>query len=697
MAVNLSPVGGAAAQFFTNDGVPLAGGKLYTYLAGTTTPTPTYTTSAGTIYHTNPIILDSAGRVPSGGEIWITDTLSYKFVLKDSTDVLIATYDNIVGINSNYLSYTSQQYLATATSGQTVFNLPFSYTPGTNSISVYVDGVNQYGPGAQYAYVETDADTVTFNVGLHLGAEVKFTATQQQSAGVVDASQVTYDPPFAGSVATNVEAKLEQYVSVKDFGATGDGATDDTAAIQAAIDSLPVRGGGVYFPSGIYVVGSAVTINKPGVYFGDGYATNIRTTSATANTFTIDAEQVHVKNMRFTTSVAKTAGHFVNAIAAADRFTLSNFSMYSPFIGVRVGPNTNTIIENGSIFNAEASTGIAVFIEGATNATVRSIVATNTTKILAGVQVAEATNLVLDDIEADDCEYGLHLTAATGVTVSFVSVANSFFDDCTRGVFADAAGGNITRVTLDTCQVSNSSDAGVRMVTSSSGAISGVRLDKCQIFSNAANGVTLADSGVGNVRITNCNITDNTLSGVIADADVTSFSIQNCRIGTNGAYGVRVLSGTGNQIIVTGNDLRGNTTANLSILATGDNIIIDNNLGANEAWTGYTPVVTAGTGTFTTLGTVVGRYQKIGKQLFITLSIPITTNGSAASNILVGLPSGMTAASDCVIVGKEVTAGLQLQGVIFAAGTTFSVVRYDNSYPGNDGYRLVLTGVIEVN
>jgi hypothetical protein len=262
MAVNLSPVGGVAAQFFNNSGsAVLTGGKLYTYAAGTTTPAATYTTSQGNVPWTNPVVLDAAGRVPGSGEIWLTDGIIYKFVLKDSNDVLIATYDNITGINSNSVSYTNQQEIVTATAGQTVFNLGISYQPATNSLSVFVDGVNQYGPGAQYSYVETDANTVTFNSGLHVGAEVKFTTTQQQGAGAVDAAQVSYDPPFTGSVATNVEAKLAQIVSVVDFGAVGDGVTDDTAAIQAAIDT----GNAIYFPrpSAYYNIGSDVTIDVP--------------------------------------------------------------------------------------------------------------------------------------------------------------------------------------------------------------------------------------------------------------------------------------------------------------------------------------------------------------------------------------------------------------------------------------------------
>jgi hypothetical protein len=136
MAVFLSPVGGAAAQFFTNSGVILSGGKLYTYAAGTTTPKVTYTSFSGNTAHTNPIILDSAGRVP-GGEIWLL-TPPYKFALYTSTDVLIATYDNISGIGA--VAYQVQNF--TGTGSQIVFTLSSS-SLGENFTSVYINGVYQ--------------------------------------------------------------------------------------------------------------------------------------------------------------------------------------------------------------------------------------------------------------------------------------------------------------------------------------------------------------------------------------------------------------------------------------------------------------------------------------------------------------------------------------------------------------------------
>jgi len=98
MTVNLSPVAGAGWQFFDSDGVPLSGGELYTYAAGTTTPQTTYTSSTGLTANTNPIGLNSAGRVSGSNEVWLTSTLVYKFILKTSTGVQVFSADDISGM-----------------------------------------------------------------------------------------------------------------------------------------------------------------------------------------------------------------------------------------------------------------------------------------------------------------------------------------------------------------------------------------------------------------------------------------------------------------------------------------------------------------------------------------------------------------------------------------------------------------------
>jgi hypothetical protein len=323
MAVNLSPVFGVAGQLFDDNGNPLAGGKIFTYLAGTTTPTATYTSSAGNIAHTNPIVLDGAGRVPSG-EIWLTDGITYKFVVQDSANNLIGTYDNLTGINSNFVAFTNSQEIQTATAGQTVFNLTtMQYAPGTNSLTVFVDGVNQYGPGAQFAYIETDSDTVTFVSGLHVGASVKFTTSQLNSSGATDACQVSYTPPFTNAVATSVCDKLEQYVSVKDFGAVGDGSTDDTAAIQDAVDSGQKD---IYFPDGIYVV-TSVSITNPIRLFGN--ATVKKSTVTGTAMFDIASNDVEIDGLTFhgasVDTLIPTANTADNAIQVSGTSTPTQF------------------------------------------------------------------------------------------------------------------------------------------------------------------------------------------------------------------------------------------------------------------------------------------------------------------------------------------------------------------------------------
>jgi len=187
MTVNLSPIGGAAQQFFDNNGVILSGGKIYTYAAGTTTPQTTYTSVTGTTPHANPIILDSAGRVP-GGEIWLTAGVAYKFAIYTSLDILLGTYDNINGYNDAEELRLSLANADDPTKGD-----------------------------ALIGFRQSDA----------LGN-------------------------LPDTVDRTVHEKLQELVSVKDFGAVGDGVANDYAAIQAACDTgLPVT-----FPKGIYNFGT---------------------------------------------------------------------------------------------------------------------------------------------------------------------------------------------------------------------------------------------------------------------------------------------------------------------------------------------------------------------------------------------------------------------------------------------------------
>jgi hypothetical protein len=210
MSVNLSLLAGAGAQFFTNSGVPLAGGLLYTYAAGTTTPTVTYTSNTGATPNSNPIVLDSAGRVIE--EIWLTTGSTYKFILESSTFVQIWSKDNI---------------------------------PGANDPTALND----------------------------FKAELANTSNPALGDALVGFRQSDSGGNLAGSVGRTVHQKLQEYVSVKDFGAIGDGVTDDTLAFNSAISfsSSSTNGVGITIPRGTYRITAALnTITKPLNWAGEG-------------------------------------------------------------------------------------------------------------------------------------------------------------------------------------------------------------------------------------------------------------------------------------------------------------------------------------------------------------------------------------------------------------------------------------------
>lgn len=93
MATVYPYIGGtpSKAKFDNNSGEALSGGKIYFYVAGTSTPKDTYSESTGTTANANPVILDSRGEA----NIFLLADEAYKVVVKDSDDVTIYTVDNV--------------------------------------------------------------------------------------------------------------------------------------------------------------------------------------------------------------------------------------------------------------------------------------------------------------------------------------------------------------------------------------------------------------------------------------------------------------------------------------------------------------------------------------------------------------------------------------------------------------------------
>ena len=221
-------------SFNDTDGSPLNNGYVYVGSANlnpVTDPIPVYWDAALTQPAAQPIrtINGYLSRNGSPGRIY-TNFITYSFRVTNNKGEQVFSDLNYTDPTSS--AGSTYQQVITAIAGQTVFNLSRTYIPGTNNLFVYRNGLRLI---VGQDYNETGYSQVTLTAGADNGDEFVFDiGYNYDSAASVDAQDVTYKLPAIDSVFTNVEAKLAETVSVKDFGAVGDGVTDDTAAFTAA-------------------------------------------------------------------------------------------------------------------------------------------------------------------------------------------------------------------------------------------------------------------------------------------------------------------------------------------------------------------------------------------------------------------------------------------------------------------------------
>jgi hypothetical protein len=233
MGVNLSLFAGAGWQFFDNNGVPLAGGLIYTYAAGTTTPQATYTSSAGTIAHANPIVLNSAGRV-SAGEVWVSEGITYKFVLQDSTSTTIGTYDNI---NSSYVA-TSLANTSDPTLGDALVGFRQSNASGNLTGSV---GRTVHQKFQEFISVLDFGADPTGTTECSSAINAAITAVSAAGGGTVFFPAGTYKITSAISQLSHVNLQGTGYGSIID--------------VQAAINGIQMFSGDTFGVVSCYIKG----------------------------------------------------------------------------------------------------------------------------------------------------------------------------------------------------------------------------------------------------------------------------------------------------------------------------------------------------------------------------------------------------------------------------------------------------------
>jgi len=281
-----------------------------------------------------------------------------------------------------------------------------------------------------------------------------------ESWGSIHSDYVDYTQGGTGSTERTVLSKLQDIVSVKDFGATGDGATDDTSAIQAAIDDIGTIGGIVYFPPGTYLV-TALTVSDSAVTLtGAGIgATNIVSATTTGDIITVAAVTgFSINNMDVGTinGTESTAGaHIVLNKTVKPR--LYNLNIRDFWNGIEVNggwfQEYESIVFNASSWKTTASNAMMLF-------TVHSSLSGNwwcsNIKLhrIDGVGLNAVNPWVTDGYRVESCDWlqisnshvnkannGLRISPHTNATIlSDVDVSGCYFDEAgANNVLIDGA------------------------------------------------------------------------------------------------------------------------------------------------------------------------------------------------------------------------------------------------------------------
>jgi hypothetical protein len=167
---------------------------------------------------------------------------------------------SVVTAGSSGAPATITRQVFSGTGSQTVFTLASDPGAVGNSAQVYIGGV--YQQRSTYTIAGT---TLTFSQAPVAGTNnIEFVNFLTSNIGATSADLVTYTPSGTGAVARSAASKMGDVVSVKDFGAVGDGVADDTAAIQAAANYCETAGARLFGASGTYKISSTVSLNCSG-------------------------------------------------------------------------------------------------------------------------------------------------------------------------------------------------------------------------------------------------------------------------------------------------------------------------------------------------------------------------------------------------------------------------------------------------
>jgi hypothetical protein len=532
-------------------------------------------------------------------------------------------------------------------------------------------------------------------------------AAQRTAIGLDTTINQTITANGTGAIARSVDLKLKDVVSVKDFGAVGDGVTDDTAAIQAAVDAN--QSGMVLFPAGEYKCSATIILtdtnghNFQGILSGAN--ATITFTNAGASTDTDAAMQhgfraypltngaggdvtgmrdVVIEGLRITGPLHGACVYAANS----QNVTIQNCQFSQSRYGVAMECCINAkILDN--VFDTHFNAGVGMIMSGNT----------------ANVWYGSATPATTQWNDSPLIQGNGFLSGSLSSTLAHIldSGSNSESTRLIQGNFFYSRwdgsgpfistqygylsrGGNTTmirnwfeNIPYPVRLLNTNAAEGITNVP----GVSGAEPSGTFALSNLVNGFSY-----------NGNFKGNWFARSLISMELSGITGGPCEIGQNISQ------------------LLQNGGVHVTSTQSGDTLIVDNgdviigpvgtysykSLFSQSTYTSlyskfasYTPTVSSGTGTLTTYTVNEAKFCKTRPD-FVTVIVDITinNNGTGATDLKITLPVDFSALIGSATGRAFVGNGYTMTGIINSTG--IYLTKYDGSYPVATGDRFIITG-----
>jgi hypothetical protein len=549
MLVNV--LGNPVDIFLDSNGAPLQGGSIY---IGQPNTDPTNPANQITVYQDQALSIPLAQPIKTNnGQPWLNGsqipvylgliTTTYSIAVMNAGGVVVMSLPSVAPFSLG----------GTANGSMLVSEFISSILPNPGGLPTFIAGTTtqltlgtNFGSGANL-WVDFDGTpqhypddftltgtTLNFTNPIPVGVNKVYvkggatTSTSAPSAGsVTDASvaagagiqssKLSYNQGGAGAVTRTILARLQDIVSVKDFGAKGDGTTNDTAAFQAAMNWIAIAGGELYVPPGTYIVnpdGTSVltwSATTPLRMRGAGAGASILQTNSTGNAsiFNITNGTIELSDIGLYGPESAAAAGTLLTTSVDHKFTRVDFCRYfkglslSANIGLLDGCHFGTEFINGPISASSVGAYVNGYAGGLNITNCIAYVPSNPTITpFCGINIVNAGGVQISNSNIIRQGTNVLVNPQSGQGVASLQISNCYLDSAqTYNLWiVPGAGASVSRTFLNQVECSSSAGDGIN-INGLNGTVDGVLIVASQANFCAGNGITITGANAKNIDI----------------------------------------------------------------------------------------------------------------------------------------------------------------------------------------------------